>query len=434
MGPLGERSRQYLLDHQTDIRYPVEWTTLGEHLDYLVARGVSCNVTSFVGLATVRTNVIGLDDRAPTPDELDAMRAQVRQAMAEGAVGFSTGLIYVPSCFSTTDELVALAKVAAEAGGIYISHLRSEGDTFLEALDELLTIARRADIAAEIYHLKAAGKANWGKLDAAIAKVEAARAEGLRITADMYTYPASMTGLDADLPEWAREGGRDKLFARIQDPETRARIIAAMRPESDPEGILLAAFKSEALKPLAGKTLAEIAAMRGASPEDTLLDLLVEDDSRIGTVYFSMSEDNVRKKVALPWVSFGSDAGSPAAEGVFLQSMTHPRAYGTFARVLGKYVRDEGIITLQEAVRRMTAFPADTLSLKRRGRLAAGHFADVVVFDPDTVQDHATFTAPHQYATGVQHVFVNGVQVLKDGDHTGAKPGRVVRGPGWTGA
>ncbi|MBN1286348.1 MAG: D-aminoacylase [Anaerolineae bacterium] len=433
MGPvLDDVAEEVVLNMRGDLRHhAIEWTTLGEYLEYLAARGVAPNVASFVGVGTVRANVIGLDNRAPSTTELDHMCALVRHAMEEGAMGLASALIYIPSCFTSTEELIALARVAAESGGLYISHLRSEEDRFLEALDELLTIARAANIRAEIYHLKAAGRANWHKLDAAIAKVEAARAEGLQITADMYTYPASQTGLDASLPQWVREGGLDAMVARLQDPAMRERAKQEIAPMG--ESSLLVGFESEALKPLTGKPLSEIAAARGRSPEDTMIDLIVEDHSRISTVYFSMSEENVRKKVALPWVSFGSDGEAIAAEGVFLRSSTHPRTYGNFARLLAKYVREEQIIPLEEAVRRLTTLPAATLKLDRRGALQAGHFADVVVFDPATVQDHATFENPHQYSTGVHHVLVNGVPVLRDGEHTGATPGRVVRGPGWRG-
>jgi N-acyl-D-amino-acid deacylase len=334
--------------------------------------------------------------------------------------------------------------VVAEYGGLYISHIRNEGHRLLEALEELIDVARRTGVAAEVYHLKVSGRANWPKLDEAVAKIEAARAEGLRITADMYTYPASSTGLDATMPGWVQEGGHEAWVERLKNPAIRARLKHEMvnggeewdstyLAAGSAENVLLVGFRSEALKPLAGKSLAEVAALRGRSPEETAMDLIVEDDSRVQAVYFTMSEENVRKQMALPWVSFGSDASSQAPEGVFLEYGTHPRAYGTFARVLGKYVRDERVIPLQEAIRRLTSLPAETLKLRRRGTLAVGNLADVVVFEPDRVQDHATFENPYQYATGMVHVFVNGVQVLKGGDHTGATPGRVVRGPGWAG-
>ncbi|MFW6125202.1 MAG: N-acyl-D-amino-acid deacylase family protein [Pirellulales bacterium] len=443
MGPLNTEMKKRRAEQQGDIKYDIEWTTLGQYLEYLQRRGVSPNVASFVGATTVRVHALGYEDRAPNSEELARMRALVRQAMEEGALGVGSSLIYAPAFYAETDELIELCKVAADYDGMYISHMRSEGNRLLEAIDELLTIAREADIPAEIYHLKAAGRDNWHKLDQAIDKVEAARAAGLQITADMYTYTAGSTGLSAAIPPWAHEGGHDALVERLKDAAIRERLVREMRTPSDdwenlllaagsPEHVLLVGFRSESLKPLTGKTLAEVSRMRGKSPEETALDLIVEDDSRVGTVYFMMSEDNVRRQLALPWVSFGSDAGSPAPEGVFLKSSTHPRAYGNFARLLGKYVLDENVIPLAEAIRRLTSLPATNLKLDRRGRLAEGFFADVVVFDPKRIEDHATYENPHQLATGMVHVFVNGVQVLDDGRHTGATPGRVVRGPGWT--
>lgn len=437
MGPWNEAMKKEVLERQGDIKFDIQWTTLGEYLRYLENRGVSCNVASFVGATTVRIHVLGYEDRPPTPAELEEMKQLVRQAMEEGALGVGSSLIYAPAFYAKTDELIELCKVAAEYGGMYISHIRSEGNRLLEAVDELITIARAAKIPAEIYHLKAAGKSNWHKLDAVIAKVEQARAEGLRITADMYTYTAGATGLDAAMPPWVQEGGHDAWVRRLKDPAIRKKVAKEMTTPTDewenlylaagPEKMLLIGFKSEKLKPLTGKTLAEVAAMRGTSPEETAMDLVIEDDSRVGTVYFLMSEENVRKKVALPWMAFDSDEASLAPEGVFLKRNPHPRAYGTFARLLGKYVRDEKVLPLEQAVRKLTSFPAENLGLKRRGALKPGYFADVVVFDPATVQDHATFERPHQYATGVQHVFVNGVQVLQDGEHTGATPGRWVK-------
>jgi N-acyl-D-amino-acid deacylase len=442
MGPLNEAMKQEMVDRQGDINYDIEWTSLGEYLDFLVQRGVSPNVASFVGATTARIHVLGYEDRPPTPDELDRMRALVRQAMAEGAVGLSSALIYAPACYAKAEELIALAAVAAETGGLYISHIRNEGGRLLEALAELIDVADRTGVAAEIDHLKVSGRSNWHKLDEAIARIEAARARGLRITADMYTYPASSTGLDATMPPWVQEGGHRAWIERLKDPAIRERVKREMIGSGDDwdstylaagsaENILLVGFKRDALKPLTGKTLAEVAAMRGQSPEETAIDLVIEDDSDVGCVFFTMSEDNIRRQIALPWVSFGSDGGSLAAEGVFLRSSTHPRAYGNFARLLGKYVRQERVIPLQEAIRRLTTLPAQNLKLERRGALAVGHFADIVVFDPDRVQDHATFDNPHQYATGMVHVFVNGTQVIENGEHTGARPGRVVRGPGW---
>ena len=437
MGPWNEAMKKEVLERQGDIKFDIQWTTLGEYLRYLENRGVSCNVASFVGATTVRIHVLGYEDRPPTPEELEEMKQLVRQAMEEGALGVGSSLIYAPAFYAKTDELIELCKVAAEYGGMYISHIRSEGNRLLEAVDELITIARAAKIPAEIYHLKAAGKSNWDKLDAVIARVEQARAEGLRITADMYTYTAGATGLDAAMPPWVQEGGHDAWVRRLKDPAIRKKVAKEMTTPTDewenlylaagPEKMLLIGFKSEKLKPLTGKTLAEVAALRGTSPEETAMDLVIEDDSRVGTVYFLMSEENVRKKVALPWMAFDSDEASLAPEGVFLKRNPHPRAYGTFARLLGKYVRDEKVLPLEEAVRKLTSFPAENLGLKRRGALEPGYFADVVVFDPATIQDHATFERPHQYATGVQHVFVNGVQVLRDGEHTGATPGRWVK-------
>jgi N-acyl-D-amino-acid deacylase len=442
MGPLNDRMKKELLKQQGDVKYPVKWTTLGEYLRFLERRGVSPNVASFIGAATPRVYVIGRDDRQPTAEELKRMQDLVRQAMQEGAVGVASALVYPPGCFAKTDELIALAKAAAEYNGMYISHLRSEGTQLVESVEELLAIARAARIRAEIYHLKTAGRENWPKLDQVIAMVEKARSEGLQITADVYTYPAGATGLASTMPPWVQDGGFLASLRRLKDPATRQRIAREMRESrtgwenmylqaGSPDRILLVGFKSHSLKPLTGKTLAEIARMRGKSPEETVMDLIVEDGSRIGTVYFSQSEENLRRKVALPWVSFCSDSASLAAEGVFLKSSVHPRAYGSFARLLARFVREERLLTLPEAIRKLAALPAENLWLDRRGRLLKGHFADVVVFDPAKIQDHATYANPHQYATGMTHVFVNGVQVLKDGDHTGAKPGRFVRGPGW---
>ena len=442
MGPLNEMMKRDMLESQGDIKFSIEWTTLGEYLEYLESNGVSTNVASFVGAATVRVHALGYQDRAPTSKELQKMRQLVDQAMREGAVGVSSALIYAPGVYADTDELIALAEVAGQYGGMYISHLRSEGNNLLGALDELITTARKANVAAELYHMKAAGKANWYKLDAMVEKIEKARAEGLRITADMYNYTAGATGLDAAMPPWVHVGGHRAWVARLKDPRIRPRVLKDMTTPTDkwenfyllagsPENILLVGFNNERLKHLTGKTLGQAARLRGKSPEETAIDLVIEDDSRVRTVYFLMSEENVKKQIKLPWVSFCSDAGSLASEGVFLKSSTHPRAYGSFARLLGKYVRQEKVITLAEAVRRLTWLPAENLKLDRRGKLEKGYYADIVVFDPDTISDHATYEKPHQYATGMVHVFVNGTQVLKDGEHTGAKPGRVVRGPGW---
>jgi N-acyl-D-amino-acid deacylase len=444
MGPLNAVMKQELLDRQSDIRYDIEWDTLGEYLEYLENRGISTNVASFIGTATPRKYIIGYDDRAPTAEELAQMQELVREAMREGAMGVASSLMYPPGLFADTDELVALARAAADFDGMYISHMRDEGAHMLAAIGELITIAREAGVRAEIYHLKSSGQQNWHLFDDAVKMIEDARAEGLSVTADVYTYPAGSTGLNVTVPPWVQEGGFEASLARMRDPELRKRIIEEMNTPSDEwenmfllagslDNILLVNFRNEDLKPLTGKTLAEVVEMRGTSPEDTIMDLIIEDGSRVGTVYFTQSQDIVRRAVALPWVSFNSDEASLAAAGVFLRRNPHPRAYGSFARVLAKYVREEKIITLAEAVRKLSGLPAENLRLDRRGLLKEGYFADVVVFDPDAVQDHATFVDPHQYATGILHVFVNGEQVLRDGEHTGATPGRVVRGPGWTG-
>ncbi|HZJ01582.1 MAG TPA: D-aminoacylase [Gemmatimonadaceae bacterium] len=442
MGPLNDAMKKEAIEQMGDIRYDIAWTTLGEYLDYLVKRGVSPNVASFIGATTVRVHELGYADRPPTAAELDRMQALVRQAMEEGALGVGSSLIYAPAFYAKTDELIALAKAAAPYGGSYISHMRSEGARLLEAVDELIRISKEGGVGGEIYHLKAAGKDNWNKLPAVIAKVDSARKAGLDIRADMYTYTAGATGLDASMPPWVQEGGYNDWAKRLQDPAIRARVAAEMRTPTDkwenffaavesPDKIILAGFKADSLKPYTGKTLAEVARMRGTSPEETAMDLVIRDGSRVGTIYFLMSEDNVRREIAIPWVSFGSDAEAPASEGVFLKSSTHPRAYGNVARLLGRYVRDEKIIPMEEAVRRLSSLPAHNLKIRDRGELKPGHFADIAIFDPRTVSDRATFDKPHQYSTGMVHVFVNGSQVLKNGEHTGAKPGQVVRGPGW---
>ena len=443
MGPVNDRVREKMLRDQKDIHYEIKWTTLAEYLRYLEARGVSCNVASFIGATTIRENVIGFEDKAPTPQQLDEMRALVRQEMEAGALGIGTSLIYPPAFYAKTPELIELCKVAAKYQGKYISHMRSEGNQLLEALDELIRISREANIPAEIYHIKAAGESNWPKLDSLLARIEAAQKEGLKITADMYTYTAAGTGLDACLPPWTEEGGYPALFKRLRDPATRQKIAKEVKTPSDawenlylaagsPDKILLVGFKSEKLKPLTGKSLADVAKMRGTDPIETIMDLIAEDESRIDTIYFLMSEENVRKELAKPWISFGSDEASQAPEGVFLKSNPHPRAYGNFARVLGKYAREEKLIPLGEAIRRLSALPAANLGLDHRGYLKEGMFADVVVFDPATIGDRATYAQPHQYAVGMKHVFVNGTQVLKDGEHTGATPGRALWGPGKT--
>jgi N-acyl-D-amino-acid deacylase len=437
MGPLTDEMKEEV-EAQSLLGHPVEWTTLGEYLEHLERRGVSPNVASFVGSATVREHVIGADDRAPTQEELAQMQQLVVDAMREGAVGLAAALIYAPAFYAQTDELIALARPA----GLYITHLRSEGDALLEALDEFLTIVRTAAVRGEIYHLKVAGRKNWPKLEAVIERVEAEQREGLELTADMYTYTAGATGLDGAMPPWVQAGGFEAWRARLSDAETRARVAAEMQAPTDAwenmfelagaDNIKLLAFKNEALHPLMGKTLAEVATERGTPPAETAMDLVIEDGTRVGAAYFTMSEKNLRRGLALPWVSFCSDSDAPSAEGRFLQWSNHPRAYGSFARLLGKYVRDERIVPIEEAVRRLTSLPAQTLRLERRGLIEPGYFADVVVFDPDRVQDHATFDEPHRYATGVEHVAVNGTLVLRDGEHTGALPGRVVRGPLWS--
>lgn len=442
-GPLNPTMKAQLVARQGDLKYDVTWTTLGEYLETLEKKGVSPNVASFVGATSVRIHEIGYQDRPPTAAELARMQDLVRAAMREGALGVGSSLIYAPANFADTAELTALAKAAGEFGGMYISHIRSEGNRFEAAVDELISIAREAGVPAEIYHLKASGKPNWGKLERIFEKVEAARAAGIRITADMYNYPASATGLDAAMPLWVQEGGLEEWIKRLKDPVHRARVVREMRTASTtwenrfieigPDKILLTGFKNKALRPLIGKTVAEVAKMRGISPEDAAIDLVIEDGSRVDVVYFSMNPANLHHKIRQPWVSFGSDAGAPAAEGVFLSNNVHPRTYGNFARLLAKYVREEKVISLAEAVRRITSLPAGNLSIRGRGHLKKDYYADVVVFDPETVQDHATFEKPHQYATGVLNVFINGVEVLKDGEHTGATPGRVVRGPGWEG-
>jgi N-acyl-D-amino-acid deacylase len=442
MGPLNAAMKKDMLEAQNNIKYDVEWTTLGEYLDYLAKRGVSCNIASFVGATSVRVHEIGYADRPPTPEELKRMERLVAEAMEEGAMGVGSSIIYAPAFYAKTDELIALSKVAAKYNGMYISHIRSEANRLLESVDELITIAREARIDAQFYHMKAAGKENWGKLDAYIQKIEDARAKGLKITADMYTYTAGATGLDAAMPPWVQEGGYNAWAARLKDPKVRERVRKEMMTPTDaweslylaagsPDKVLLVGFKNEKLRQYTGKSLAEVAKLRGTSPEDAAIDLVIEDGSRVNTVYFLMSEENVRRQLKLPWVSFDSDAASLAPEGLFLQTNPHPRAYGNFARLLGKYVRDEKIIPLEEAVRRLTSFPAATLKIKQRGSLKEDYFADLAIFDPNKIQDHATFEKPHQYATGMVHVFVNGTQVLENGEHTGAKPGRVVRGPGW---
>jgi predicted amidohydrolase YtcJ len=443
MGPLNEAMRKDMLESQGDLKFDVPWTTLGEYLEYLEKRGVSTNIASFIGATTVRVHEIGYADRPPTAEELMRMQGLVKAAMEEGALGVGSSLIYAPAFYAKTDELIALAKAAAPYGGRYISHMRSEGNRLLEAVDELIRISKEGGVGGEIYHLKAAGQQNWGKLDAVIAKVDSARKAGQDVSADMYTYTAGSTGLDAAMPPWVQEGGYKAWAERLKNPAIRERVAREMKiPSNDwenffiaagPDRTLLVGFKADSLKQYTGKTLTEVAKLRGKSPEETAMDLVILDGSRVQVVYFLMSEENVKRQMGLPWVAFGSDAGSMAPNLPFTKSSTHPRAYGNFARVLGKYVREEKAASLPDAIRRLSGFPAKNLKLRQRGELKPGYFADVVVFDPNTITDHATFEKPHQYATGVKHVFVNGTQVLRDGEHTGATPGRVVRGPGWRG-
>jgi N-acyl-D-amino-acid deacylase len=444
MGPLNNAMKAEMLEDQGDIAFDVEWTSLDGYLQHLVERGVSPNVASFVGATTVRIHELSYEDRAPSAEELERMKGLVRTAMQEGALGLASSLIYAPAFYADTEELIALAAAAGEYGGMYISHIRSEGNSIFEAVDELIGIAREAGVAAEIYHLKAAGASNWPKLDGVIDRVEAARAEGLRITADMYTYTAGATGLDAAMPPWVQEGGDQAWIARLEDPAIRRQVTREMRTPTDEweslylaagsaDNVILVGFRTDELKPLTGKTLAQVAEERGVTPEDAAIDLLIANGADVNTVYFLMSEENVKKKIALPWISFGSDAEALSPSGVFLESNPHPRAYGNFARLLGRYVRDEGVIPLEEAVRKLTTQPAAHLGVQGRGALTPGYFADVVVFDPAAVQDRATFAEPHQLAEGVVHVFVNGTHTVRDGAHTGALAGRVVRGPGWTG-
>jgi len=444
MGPLGEdlKKELQLPTSQGDIKYDIDWNTLDEYLQSLVKRGISPNVASFIGATTVRINHIGYENRAPTDEELISMQQMVRQAMEDGALGVGSSLIYAPAFYSNTEELIALCKVASEYDGLYISHMRSEGNRLLQSVDELMRIANEADIRAEIYHLKMSGKENWSKYDDVIKKIDSARTAGLSITTNMYTYVAGATGLDASMPPWVQEGGYKKWSERLQDFEIRKKVLEEMTTPTDKwenlmqaagtsDNLLLVGFKNDSLRHYTGKTLTEVADIHGKSPEETAMDLVIADGSRVGTVYFLMSEENIKKQIALPYMSFGSDAGSLAPEGVFLNSSTHPRAYGNFSRLLGKYVRNEQIISIEEAVRKLTSLPASNLKIKKRGSLIKGNFADLAIFNPETIQDHATFTKPHQLSTGMVHVFVNGEQVLKDGKHTGAKPGRVVRGPGY---
>ena len=441
-GPLNEPMKKDEIEKQGDIKYDISWNTLGGYLDFLEKKGVSTNIASFVGATSLRIYVIGYDNRPPTPEEMISMKKLAGQAMEEGAIGISSALIYAPASFSKTDELVELCKEVSKYKGMYISHIRSEGDNLLGSLDELIKISKDAHIKAEIYHLKAAGTENWYKMDLAIKKIDSARTAGLDITANMYNYTAAGTGLYATMPQWVQEGGQDAWLSRLKDPAIKARVLKEMKvPGKDwenffymvgsPENIILGVFKTDSLKYLTGKTLAEVAGLKKLSPAETIIYLVVNDNSPVESMFFLMTEDNIKKQIALPWVSFGSDEQSLAPEGVFLKSNPHPRAYGNVSSLLGKYIREEKIIPLEEAIRKLTSLPATNMKVKKRGLLKPGYFADVVIFDLNTIIDHATYTKPHQYSTGVSDVFVNGKQVLKDGEHTGAMPGRVVRGPGY---
>lgn len=445
MGPLNEKMKADMradMARNPDWKYEIDWTTLNEYLESMQRRGVSPNIASFIGATSVRIHELGYANRLPTNEEMERMKTLVKQAMEDGALGVGSSLIYAPANYSNTEELIELCKVAGEYGGMYITHMRSEGDNIFGAVNETIRIARESKLPAEIYHLKMAGQKNWVKLDSVLSMIEEANRSGVKVTTDMYTYVAGATGLDASMPPWVQEGGIKDWIKRLQDPKIRKRALDEMRKPSDtwenlllmaggPERVLLLDFANDSLKRFTGKTLAEVSQLYGKSPEETAMDLVIADSTRVGTAYFMMSEENVKRQIALPYMSFGSDAGSPATEGVFLKSSNHPRAYGNFARLLGKYVRDEKVIPLEEAIRRLTSLPASNLNIKKRGSLTSGYYADIAIFDAAKIQDHATFENPHQYSTGMVHVFVNGTQVLKEGEHTGAKPGRVVRGPGW---
>jgi N-acyl-D-amino-acid deacylase len=443
-GPLSPEMARQMVEREGDLKYPVTWRTLGQYLEHLQQHGIAPNVASFVGEGEVRVNVLGEADVSPTPEQLGTMRTLVHEAMEEGALGVTTALIYAPNNYAKTAELIAMAKESARCGGIYTAHMRSEGDHIQEAVQETIEIAKASGAPAEIHHLKLMGRENWGKLDKVVGMVNAARASGLRITADMYTYTAGGTSLDASMPPWVHDGGQEAMVERLKNHETRAKVIAAMREhhpkdwenlfhQAGADGMLILGVKHTALKPLIGKTIAQVARSRGVSPEDAIVDLVIEDDAGVSTAYTFISEANIRREIVLPWVSFASDAESSAPEGVFLLSSTHPRAYGNFARIFAKYVRDEHLMPVEEAVRKLTSLPADNLSLKDRGRLRSGAFADLVIFDPKTFQDHSTYEKPMQYATGVTDVLINGALALKDGKPTGTSTGRVLRGRAWTG-
>ncbi len=448
MGPMNDamkRDEEQAMKRDPDWKYDIDWTTLGEYFSSLERRKISPNVAAFVSAYTIRVNELGYANRAPTAHEMERMKALVKQAMEEGAMGVTTALIYAPANYAKTEELIELSKVASGYGGMYIAHIRSEGNAMLEAVDETIRIAREANLPAEIYHLKFSGKDNWDKIDTVEAMISKANKDGLRITADMYTYTAGATGLDAAMPPWLQEGGINDWIKRMKDPVTRKKALQEMRTPTnkwenlmmltgDFDKVLLLGFTNDSLrKNFAGKTLGQVAKIYGKSPEETAMDLVITDGTRVGTAYFLMTEENVKRQIALPYVSFGSDAESSTASGNFLKSPTHPRAYGNFTRLLGKYVREEKVITLEEAIRRLTSLPAENLKIQKRGLLLVGNYADLAIFDPTKIEDHATFENPHQYSTGMIDVFVNGTQVLENGEHTNAKPGRIVRGPGWTG-
>jgi N-acyl-D-amino-acid deacylase len=446
MGPLSDKMKaDWVKNAEEETDVTPEWTTLGEYLEYLENKGVTPNVASFIGATTLRIHTVDYDNRPPSEEELDSMRLLVKQGMEEGALGIGSSLIYAPAFYASTEELIELCKVAAPYGGRYITHMRSEGNQLLEAVDETIRIAREAGLPAEIYHLKVAGTDNWWKVDTLLSMIDKARSEGIQLTTDMYTYTAGATGLDASMPPWVQEGGPEKWRERLKDPAIREKVIKEMRTATDawenlllsagsPDRVVLLDFKSDSLKPIyTGKTLAEAAAIHGKSPEETAIDLVIADETRVGTAYFMMSEENVKRQIQLPYMSFGSDAGSVMREGKVLESSTHPRTYGNFARLLGKYVREENVISLEEAIRKLSSMPAENMGIRKRGRLVPGYYADVVIFDPATIQDHATFENPHQLSTGVTDVWVNGVQVLSNSEHTGSFPGRAVRGPGWVG-
>jgi N-acyl-D-amino-acid deacylase len=448
MGPMNDqmkRDDEEAMKRDPDWQYKIDWTTLGEYLEGLEKRGVSPNVASFVSAITVRVHELGYANRAASPEELERMKALVKTAMEEGAMGVTSALIYAPANYASTEELVELSKVASQYGGMYIAHIRSEGNSIFEAIDETIRIAREAKLPAEIYHLKFSGKDNWNKIDSVIAMIDHANKEGLKITADMYTYVAGATGLDAAMPPWLQEGGIKEWIKLMKDPVIRKKALQEMRTPTnkwenlmklagDFDRVLLMGFTNDSLrKNFTGKTLGQVAKIYGKSPEETAMDLVITDGTRVGTAYFLMTEENVKRQIQLPYVSFGSDAESSTAAGNFLKTPTHPRAYGNFSRLLGKYVRDEKVISLAEAIRRLTSLPASNLKIEKRGSIQIGYYADLAIFDPLKIQDHATFENPHQYSTGMVHVFVNGTQVLENGEHTNAKPGRVVRGPGWKG-